>query len=102
MTEKQKAIQYYQTLAVKLHDYQLVNVEDVTTQGLPWGLRANFMHNPTGNKYQSVWVYEPHRGKGMMSSYVVGQKVPFITQISCGIYEWFESRRVTYVMIPEV
>lgn len=100
MTEKMKANQYYQTLGVKLRDFQLMSTEDVTTQGVPWGLRANFIHTPTGNCYQSVWVYEQHRGKGFMSGYVNTTKVPFITQLDCDIFEWFEARRVPYLMVP--
>lgn len=101
MSEKRQAIQYYQTLGVRLHDFQLMGTDDVSTQGLPWGLRANFVHLPTGNRYQSVWVYTQHRGKGLMSGYVNTTKIPFITQPRCGIVDWFVARGVPVLTIAD-
>lgn len=101
MSEKRQAIQYYEALNNRLHDYSILGIDDVSTQGLPWGLRVTFQH-VSGNRYQSIWVYTQFREQGMMSGYVNTTKLPFITQPKCGIADWFVKRGVPVQIIPDV
>lgn len=70
---------------------------------LSWGLRCTFVHNtPYGNQYyQSVYVFEEYRSKGMMTKYVQSDDsvLPFVTMPDCNISEWFIKHKVTFLTV---
>mgnify|MGYP007071577552 FL=1 len=85
-----EAIQYLKSRAKQLlyHNYKLENLTEYD-----WGVEAIFEKD--NKKYQSLYILEKHRGKGIYKKYV---KMPILTSVECGIDEYLESKGIEYVM----
>lgn len=63
-------------------------VDDVTPleeNGIEWGCRALFREGATGDIYQSVYTYAPHRGQGYTTDYLKASPYPVVTVPDCEI-----------------
>ena len=84
-------------------NYFLSSTESVFDDGERWGIRAVIM-STSGNTYQSVFVMESARGKGLMKKHarqlVDDTGIPFITADECDIAEWFRKHRVPFLLVP--
>lgn len=97
------ATEYFRQREKELGDRWSVNhFENVTVGGrLAWGLRAIFqLETDLGTQYyQSVYVFEEYRSKGLMSEYVTRTKLPFVTMPVCGIEQWFKDRKIPILVV---
>ena len=78
--------------------------QPIEEDGEVWGIRVIFRSTTTGAAYQSVFVLESHRGKGLMQKYaaklVEEHKMPFITAAECDIVDWFVKHKVPILVVP--
>lgn len=70
---------------------------------LMWGLKCVFVLKTHfgPQHYQSIWVFEEYRNRGLMTRYVREQRlsIPFVTMPECDINQWFEKHQIPYLMV---
>lgn len=97
------ATEYFRQREAELGENWRINHLDNLVLGgrLVWGLRAIFQHDTEFGVqyYQSVYVFEQYRGKGLMSDFVKQAKLPFITMTECGIDKWFVRRKIPVLVV---
>ena len=97
--------EYFQMRADQMGpNYTIVSsYEYLEKDGEVWGVRVLFS-SMQANTYQSVFVLESHRGKGLMKEFAVENVaktgVPFITADECNIAEWFRKHRIPFLLVP--
>ena len=83
--------------------YHLKSTELVEADGAVWGVRA-LVKSSVGNVYQSVFVREDFRGKGLMKQFarenVKATGIPFWTANECDIADWFSHNKIPFLLVP--
>lgn len=71
-------------------------LEPLVAEGQEWGLRA-LARDASGVVHQSVYVYAPWRGRGLVMS-AMRDGVPVVTVPSCRLDGFLDAKRIPYVM----
>jgi GNAT superfamily N-acetyltransferase len=76
-------------------------LEPLVRDGVEWGLRG-FARGPDGRRYQTVYVYAPHRGRGLASALLAGGDPPVVTTPDGDLERWLARRGVPFVVVARI